>query len=145
MPVNLSFLEVIHNGGLSADQAKNVQLIFRKKSKGSSSTSPLLLSQNDYTSDLLTAALRVDSSSRRCRPVLEGPPETCRTQTRSLLLASPGHFLPLLSHLSSLGDTSSVCPNSFYPRSGSVPVGLFAAWRAGKPLWEGADSNIFRI
>lgn len=31
MPVNLSFLEVIHNGGLSADQAKNVQLIFRKK------------------------------------------------------------------------------------------------------------------
>lgn len=29
----LSFLEVTHNGGLSADQAKNVQFVFREKAK----------------------------------------------------------------------------------------------------------------
>lgn len=33
IPVYLSFLEVIHTGGLSAHQAKNVQFVFREKAK----------------------------------------------------------------------------------------------------------------
>lgn len=52
-----------------------------------------------------------------CALILKAP-ETCRTQGWPLSLASPGCFLPLLYHLlSSLGDMSSVCPNSFHPRS----------------------------
>lgn len=82
--------------------------------------------------------LRAPGWSRR-------PLETCRIQTRALSSASPDNFLPLLSHPFSLGDTSSVRPNSFHPRSGPVPVRLFAVWRAGKPLWEWADSNIFKM
>lgn len=128
----LSFLEVIHIGGLLANQPKNVQcsIRFQRESKASFSASPRLRSRNRHTSNLLT----VDTSERRAD--LGSPWRPRRIQTRALSSASPDNFLPLLSHSSSLGDTSSVRPNSFHPRSGSVPVRLFAVWRAGKPLWE---------
>lgn len=97
--MNLSFLEVIHNGGLSADQAENVQLIFRKKSKASSSASPPPLSQNDYPSDLLTPCM--DSPGWLCRLILVAPRRPAGHRQ--------GLYYWLLQAISSL--ISLICPH----------------------------------
>lgn len=104
----------------------DVQLIFREKAKH--------VLQLHLCSTRRTAILQTQSPSPWIpwSPVLVWVASGDPQDIGPLSGASPGNFLPLLSHHSSLGDMSSVCPNSFHPRSSSVPVGLFAMWRAGK-------------
>lgn len=63
----LSFLEVIHNGGLSADQAKNVQFVFREKAKH--------LLRLHLCSTLRTAMLRTRSPFAYIPQMTSGDPQ----------------------------------------------------------------------